>query len=145
MASLGLKAKPEDVNALFDLADSSRSGQVEHAVLTGLLALSASVSDLRNALSENKDRLGALLAGWDEDGTGIGKKDFRRLVAALGLKLERRVVDKLFEGVDADGSGTVEAGELLKAATGQTRHAQTVVPLLPLGGPDLPRGPAPDP
>ena len=70
---------------------------------------------LRDALTQNFTRVMELFRDWDVDGNGtINKKEFRKAMNAIGVKVAVKELDALFESFDLDGGGLLEAKELGK-------------------------------
>jgi hypothetical protein len=63
-----------------------------------------------------------LFKKWDEDKSGtIDKGEFARAIRSFGIDVPRPEVDKLFDSLDEDGSGSLEYKELntmLRKGTG---------------------------
>eukprot|EP00908_Phaeocystis_cordata_P014396 Transcript_25495.p1 GENE.Transcript_25495~~Transcript_25495.p1 ORF type:complete len:636 (+),score=211.77 Transcript_25495:3-1910(+) len=74
---------------------------------------------LRAYLSQHYVRVMDLLRSWDEDGNGvIDRQEFRQALPALGLSLDRQMIDELYDTFDADGSGLIDIDEMYE----QLRH-----------------------
>ena len=71
---------------------------------------------LRQILTDNAVRVIDLFRDWDDDEDGkVSKKEFRKAMAALGLKVGRKDADALFDTFDPDGGGSIDYKELQKA------------------------------
>eukprot|EP00900_Chrysochromulina_parva_P005530 jgi/Chrpa1/14979/Chrysochromulina_OHIO_Genome00000312-RA len=75
-----------------------------------------SVSEqVREALETNMVRVIDLFRDWDEDGNGlVGRNEFFKGVAALGVHVTRAEANELFDEFDTDNSGSIEYFELHK-------------------------------
>ena len=72
------------------------------------------VDELRQALAANATRVIDLFREWDEDGDGDGqvsKKEFRKVLAMLGLQVAKADAEELFDQLDPDGSGNINYKE----------------------------------
>ena len=68
---------------------------------------------LREALAKSLTRVIDLFKKWDEDDDGaVSKKEFRRAIKTIGFDAPREEVDRVFDSIDEDGSGTIEYTEL---------------------------------
>ena len=73
-------------------------------------------------LSKNMTRVMDLFRQWDANDDGqISKKEFKRGMATLGFSVGGEEVEKLFEQMDPDGSGTIDFRELEEALR-QAKH-----------------------
>ena len=71
---------------------------------------------LRQILTDNAVRVIDLFRDWDDDEDGkVSQKEFRKAMAALGLKVGRKDADALFDTFDPDGGGSIDYKELQKA------------------------------
>ena len=72
-------------------------------------------TQLRDALTAQAVRVIDLFREWDEDGDGtVSKKEFRKALPALGLKVPREEADALFDEWDKDGDGSMTMEEMNK-------------------------------
>ena len=79
---------------------------------------------LRDLLSAHAVRVVDLFREWDDDNTGsVDKTEFRRGMTELGLEVPVAEVDKLFEAMDPDGSGSLTLAELNKQLRKKTEIA----------------------
>jgi len=70
---------------------------------------------LANALRENSTRVLDLFRSWDADGDGqVSRAEFHKAMAALGLEVEKKIIDDLFSEWDKDGGGELGYQELVK-------------------------------
>jgi len=70
---------------------------------------------LANALRENSTRVLDLFRSWDADGDGqVSRAEFHKAMAALGLEVEKQIIDDLFSEWDKDGGGELGYNELVK-------------------------------
>ena len=93
----------------------SRKKTVEAAAASGM----SPTEQLRAYLSQHYVRVMDLLRSWDEDGNGvIDRQEFRQALPALGLSLDRQMIDELYDTFDADGSGLIDIDEMYE----QLRH-----------------------
>ena len=77
------------------------------------------IEQLRNALSSSFTRVLDLFKDWDDDENGmVSKSEFRKALPMLGLKVDRAVVEELFDSFDEDGSGEIDYKELNKHLRG---------------------------
>lgn len=68
---------------------------------------------LKEALIANSVRVIDLFREWDDDGSGnITKKEWRRAMNELGLRVDLEEIDLLFDGFDPDDSGQISLEEL---------------------------------
>jgi len=73
------------------------------------------VDQLRAALMASFSRVMDLFRDWDDDESGaIDKREFRNVMPALGLEVDRADADALFDSMDLDGSGLIDYKELNK-------------------------------
>ena len=74
------------------------------------------IEQLRTILFKNAVRIIDLFRDWDEDKNGlVDKKEFRRAMMALvDVGAHKRDVDRLFDSLDGDKSGSIEFAELNK-------------------------------
>eukprot|EP00964_Phaeocystis_antarctica_P155487 scaffold124713_cov36-Phaeocystis_antarctica.AAC.1 len=71
---------------------------------------------LRDILIDNAVRVIDLFRDWDDDEDGkVSKKEFRKAMVALGLKVPKKDADALFDTFDPDGGGSIDYNELNKA------------------------------
>ena len=101
------------------LAAAKRRAKLDMAESSGFLQnrrrkkLDAKQGALRQALAEQKERLGQLFDLWDEDGNGeIDEKEFRRAIRMLGLKPSPADFVSFLAECDGDGSGNISLQEL---------------------------------
>ena len=74
--------------------------------------MSELVDELRQALAANSTRVIDLFREWDEDGDGqVSKKEFRKVLAMLGLQVAKADAEVLFDQLDPDGSGEINYKE----------------------------------
>ena len=93
------------------LAAQKRRTALDQAESSGFLArrrrkkLDAKQGALRQALSEQSERLAQLFDLWDEDGNGeIDEKEFRRALRMLGLKPNPQDFTTFLSEIDEDGA-----------------------------------------
>jgi Ca2+-binding EF-hand superfamily protein len=71
---------------------------------------------LLKALDKNLMRVIDLFREWDDDDSGsVSKKEFRRALPCLGLRVDKAEADSLFDSFDGDRSGSIEYNELHRA------------------------------
>ena len=117
-----LKAKNKSSKSLPGLSPrgGSTKGEVGAALNSNVqidLESDVPVQDqLRDILIDNAVRVIDLFRDWDDDGDGqVSKKEFRKAMVALGLKVGRKDADALFDTFDPDGGGSIDYKELQKA------------------------------
>ena len=72
-------------------------------------------AQIRDALTKNLVRVIDLFREWDDDQTGtVDKKEFRKAMPMLGLKVSKAAIDHLFDSWDPDKSGVLTIDELQK-------------------------------
>ena len=71
------------------------------------------IDQIKQALAGGFGKVMDIFREWDEDGSGtITKKEFRRALPLLGLRLEKKDADDFFDSFDRDLSGEVDYREL---------------------------------
>lgn len=71
---------------------------------------------LRSVLSAHFLRVIDVFRNWDEDGNHlVSRKEFRQGLSMMGLVVERSDADAFFDGLDVDGNGVLDLGELHRA------------------------------
>jgi Ca2+-binding EF-hand superfamily protein len=71
---------------------------------------------IKSALSANHVEVLDLFRQWDENGDGkLGKEEFRKVVAMLGIEAPAHDADLVFDSFDEDGNGFVQINELWHA------------------------------
>jgi len=89
------------------------SNVVDGLQLTAASSIEALVEPLRMALASNLQRTVQLFREWDVDASGsVDRAEMARALRVLGLQVDERASNMLFNALDADGSGTVEYNEL---------------------------------
>ena len=110
----------EAKNMIATRAALSDKQRLEASALQGVALVegdAASVAEqLLQALDTNLIRIIDLFREWDDDDSGtISKKEFRRALPGLGLKVSKEVADALFDSFDPDHSGSIDYNELHRA------------------------------
>eukprot|EP00966_Prymnesium_polylepis_P002109 48343-Prymnesium_polylepis.1 len=121
----------EELRQRFEELDADHSGKVD---LHEYLRFS-----LLDHLSRQSTRVLQLFKKWDTDGSlGVDKPEFRRAVRALGFDVGVEDIDLVFDGLDEDRSGVIDARELqskLRPGTvAQNKHALRKVAAKRKGG-----------
>jgi Ca2+-binding EF-hand superfamily protein len=71
---------------------------------------------VKSALSASHSKVLDLFRQWDENGDGkLGKEEFRKVVAMLGIEAPAHDADLVFDSFDEDGNGFVQINELWHA------------------------------
>ena len=97
---LALQEKRTKVAGMQDLARDGEGLQENDLPL---------VDQIKQALAGGFGKVLDIFREWDEDGSGtITKKEFRRALPLLGIRLEKQEADAFFDSFDADLSGELD-------------------------------------
>ena len=114
----GAVAFSTDRRNRYGIRKHARSGAL-HAPLKQL----GSVAELRAALLKGSTRVIDLFQAFDRDGDScVSKAEFRAALPALGFESSgeaARMLDRVFDAIDEDASGTIEYAELNAALRGR--------------------------
>ena len=85
----------------------------ETAVLDPDLPPQKVMAALGALVAEHGTTIIRLFQDWDEDGNGgIGREEFRRALAGLGYTASKKVVNQLFDSLQADASSALHASDM---------------------------------
>ena len=91
----------------------SKVGGMQALSREGLESEVPLIDQIKQALAGGFGRVLDIFREWDEDGSGtITKKEFRRALPLLGLRLEKKDSDDFFDSFDRDLSGELDYREL---------------------------------
>ena len=111
----GLRGSSAKSLPVKDAAEPAAAAKSPPSTASELPPQTPGVDGLKDALGKRLREMLDLFKKWDVDLNGtIDKAEFRKAVNSLGLEYEAGIVDTVFEGYDADGSGEMEYHEFVQ-------------------------------
>ena len=92
---------------------TTQAQRASYAEAVGVYDPAGMIQHVTETLAAKGARVIDLFRAWDDDRNGmISRLEFRRALPMLGMKVDRLVVDQLFDSFDADKSGEISYEEL---------------------------------